>query len=156
MQGLKLCPFTSDMDKGVILDGECMDTMGDAMIMLADVAMHYFGNNMSAARRWLLGDFTRLLTMQTNDPLDTESLVRLGAIRWCFPVFISEHLCNHGITEGLSEDATRDALEMSTAVKRVMDTYSPASPPPQCRIASPTLHDMLCSPKFTSLDELLG
>ena len=163
VQGIKLCPFTSDMDKGVILDGECMDTMCDAAIMLADVAMHYFDNNMSAARHWLLGDFTRLLTAQTSDPVDTVSLVRFAAIQWCFPVHISEHLCIHGITEGLTEEAIRDATEMSTAVKHVMDTFSPASPPTRSRITSPTLElttervkEMLGSPRFVSMDELMG
>ena len=135
--------------------------MGDAAIMLADVAMYYFDNNMSAAKHWLQGDLTRYLTMQTCDAFDVVSFVRLGAVRWCFPVYISEHLCNHGITESLTEEATRDALEMSTAVKRVMDTYSPASPPPRSMITSPTLgvenlQEMLGSPKFTTLDELLG
>lgn len=153
------------MDKGAILDGECMDTMGDAMIMLADVAMHYFGNNLSGARHWLLGDLARLLTMQTSDQQDTETLVRLGAIRWCFPVNISEHLCNHGITEKLSEEATRDAQEMSRAVMHVMETFSPASPPVRSRVISPTLDmeltaervkEMLGSPRMVSLDELMG
>jgi hypothetical protein len=153
---MKLCPFNSDMDNGQLVDGSCMDIMGDTAIMLADVAMYYFGNNMSLARHWLLGDFTRLLTMQTSDPLDTVSLVRLGAVRWCFPIEVSNYLCNNGITERLTEEATQDAMEMHTNVKRVMDTFSPASPPPRSGFMSPTLGDMmLASPKFTTLDELL-
>ena len=164
MQGLQLCHQTGTTDNAILVDGTCMDILMDAATMLADVAMFKFGNNMFSARRWLLVEFGNNIMTQTSVSLELKSLVPFNMVQWCFNETTSGHLCNHGITEKLSDEATRDAAHMYASLKRINAAYSPRSPP-AIRVISPTLgmeltaervKEMLCSPRMVSLDELMG
>lgn len=163
-QGLQLCRQTGTTDKAILVDGSCMDILMDAATMLADVAMFKFGNNMSSARCWLLVQFGNNIIKQTSTSLDSISLVPVNMVEWCFSEGVSGHLCVNGITEKLTDEATRDATQMYTWVKHINAAYSPGSPAVP-RVNSPTLgleltpkrlQEMLGSPRMVSLDELLG
>lgn len=153
LQGLEVCPQTSGYDKAVLVSASEFDTLIDAALLLACMALYDSENNLHAARRWLQSFQQQLLGMLGGGWM-ARSRVPVSSAQWFLSAAESAWLVQHGVCERLEADAVADATEMHRLVSMVPPP-TPATPNqeatvPVCRrlFASQAMTHVVLAPEF--------
>jgi hypothetical protein len=120
-----------------MIDGSSLETMVDAAIMLACVALHLSGNNLRNAKQWLQNDFRSQVESMIVQQFDALSLVPVNVVHWLFTAGISTWLVANGVVERLTSSAVAEAAEMHAAIFNVVPVVAPSTPLPSAE--SPVL-----------------